>query len=293
MVGEEGWCSLMNLKDAIETAWTNVVERYRQENSPERQFGLYWREEVLMLYFFHFLMKTGIKIRQVASKEEFLFLERGHEPDLVISADTDEKIERAVIEAKFFWAKEADLENDWMRLRRFKEVFFDGGYMDYGCLLTFVSDDFRKDKERIDGYEMRSLTYKVPSNVLWGRSKDLAHGILKKALRKWQPEYDTDEQGNPFAFLKDKDYVFYFWILKETGGMLVVVGFYDKGKASLIGEFKRRGYTDYMLERLEHDGILLLCEEPIRIKENRYYVTKIRKLYEKFERDYSEIMATS
>lgn len=278
----------MDIKDAIKKAWVQVVEKFKQDNY--KKFSLYWREEVLMLYFFHFLANTGIEIREVASKEEFLFLEKGHEPDLVISVETDGKIERAVLEAKFFWATETELEKDWGRLRKFKEIFFDGGYVNYGYLLAFTSYDFQRDMQRINGYEIRSLIYKVPSNWLLGSPMDVAQRIMRKVLRKWQPEYDTDEQGYPYAFFED--YALWFWLLKDIGQMFVLIIFDEKIKptyAKLRIEFKRRGYTDGMLERLENEGVLFLSEEPIPIKSNRYYVTKIRRLYEKFEKDYSEV----
>ena len=276
----------MEIKEAIGKAWNMVVAKFMQDT--ENKMSYHWNEEVLMLHFFRFLNDTGAKIRQVASKERFVFLKKNYEPDFVFSVETNGKVESAVLEFKMFWRKREELEEDWRRLEKFREITFDGKYVNYGYLLAFTSFDFKKDVTRINDYEMRAITYRVPSNLLVGSITEVAQSLMRKVFRKWQPKFDIDENGYPFAFFTD--HAVHFWLLKDIHLMLPVIIFYNGEKLSkLTEEFRNRGYTNEMLERLEDEGILFLSEEPFPVRLTPYYIAKIRRLYEGFEEDYLQV----
>lgn len=272
----------LDIGEAIRKAWSMVVEKFNQDT--ENEMSYHWNEEVLKLHFFRFLNDTGAKIRQVASEESFTF-KKGLKPDLVFSVEANGKVESAVLEFKMFWRKEEELEEDWKRLEIFKEITFGGKYVKYGYLLAFTSFDFKKEVTRINDYEMRTMTYRVPSNLLVGSQTEVAQRMMKKIFREWRPNYDIDENGQPFAFFKD--HAVHFLLLKDINQMFPVIIFYEKENLSkLANEFRNRGYTKEMLEQLENEGILFLSEDPFPLRQTRYYITKIRGIYERFEKDY-------
>ena len=276
----------MDINEAIEKAWNMVKLKFDQDN--DKKSTLHWNEEVLMLYFFHFLDNLEIEIGQVASKEEFyVYPNSGGQPDLVFSVKTNGKVQRAVLEFKSFRAKETQLEDDWKRLEKFREIFFNEDYVDCGYLLAFTSFDFKKDVKKINGYEMRALTYKV-SPKLSGSGLDIAHGIMRKVFRKRTSDFRIGEKQNPWAVFQDYSVLFY---LNEVG-MDILVSFEKRPKGAferLGNELRKRGYSDEMLKMLESKGILLLNEDDVMVTDNDYNVAKIKALFAKFEKDYSEI----
>jgi len=273
----------LDVKEAIEKAWNMVIEKFKRDT--DDRLSLHWNEEALMLYFFNSLNNLDIKIRQIASKSKFLLLDKEYQPDLVFSAETDGRIERAVIELKFF-AGLSKLEEDWEKLEKYKELYFDRGYINYGYLLAFTTDEYGKDVLTSDDYEIKSLVHKSESRWFFGSPMDVAERIIRKVFLGKGIEYAVDDYGNPFAFFED--YAVFFILVKDVGHMSLNVIFDEKIRKSdqyqnILSEIVKKGY-----ELLNEESIFL-TGDTIPITDTPTRIRGIRKMHEKFEKDYSEI----
>lgn len=273
----------MDIREAVEKAWNMVAEKLKQDTND--RLSLHWNEEALLLYFFNFLNNLDIKVRQIASKSKFLLLDKEYQPDLVFSTETDGRIERVVIELKFFVAQ-SKLEEDWEKLEKYKELFFDNGYVNYGYLLACSTDEYKKNVLTMDGYEIKALVHKFESRWFFGSPMDVADRIIRKVFLGKGIEYAVDDYGNPFAFFKD--YAVFFILVKDVGHMSVNVIFDEKVRKSnqyrtILNEFVKKGY-----ELLNEDSIFL-TDDTIPITDTPKHIRRIREMHEKFEKDYLEI----
>lgn len=206
----------MGIKEAVENAWSKTVEDF--EEAKRTGEAWLWREETLRLRFFQHLLEQDINIIRILAETPLHIGEKDYHPDLLIGFLTDDVVNTAVFEFKYFGSK---WEDDWEKLQEYGVI---GSRWKYGYFLAigrpWQSDKIPKEAQKREVlehiYEVRGLTHSTPA-LKYAPGFKIAEDLLKASL-KGVPYAIAEGLGAIALF---KDILIYYDMYAKKGKCVV------------------------------------------------------------------------
>ena len=240
----------MEINKAIEDSWSKTVVDF--EEAKKTGDAWLWNEEILRLTFLGNFRKQDVMIEKILAETTFHVGDDDYKPDLVIYINTDEGLDVAVCELKYF---SSGWEKDLEKIRRYGTIGWHYGYF----LAIGKPTQCEKIPSVVQHYDVMGHTYHTKalvhptSRIKYAPDFKIAEDLLKGALNG-VPYVVSEAMQDAIAIFET--YVIHFDMSTKTDQCVIWVDFIDT-----LSEANYPDFYPYRWITLDDEGKIQLADE--------------------------------